>query len=122
MILYAHLNKNRGAGVRATEKDLNISRLLDLYGGVMNEKQRNVLRCYYDEDLSLSEIAENEGISRQGASDLIRRAEQQLRFLDDNLRLQRVSELSERLLAGIPDGREFDGLRALAAELADIFS
>ena len=96
--------------------------MLDLYGGVLNEKQRNVLRCYYDEDLSLSEIAENEGISRQGAGDLIRRAELQLKFLDDNLHLQRVSELAERLTEAVPEGERFDGLRALSSELAEIFS
>ena len=89
---------------------------------MLNEKQRNGLRCYYDEDLSLSEIAENEGISRQGAGDLIRRAELQLKFLDDNLHLQKVSELAERLTGAVPEGERFGGLRALSSELADIFS
>ncbi|MDD6478900.1 MAG: sigma factor-like helix-turn-helix DNA-binding protein [Oscillospiraceae bacterium] len=65
-------------------KDLYVSSLLDVYGYSLNEKQRSVLRCYYDEDLSLSEIAENEGITRQGVADLIKRSEAQLRMLEEN--------------------------------------
>lgn len=59
-------------------KDWYISALLDVYGEFLSEKQRDLVSLYYNDDLTLSEIAENEGITRQGASDLIRRAEQQL--------------------------------------------
>ncbi len=59
-------------------KDWYISALLDVYGEFLSEKQRDLVALYYNDDLTLSEIAENEGITRQGASDLIRRAEQQL--------------------------------------------
>ena len=62
-------------------KDLYVSALLDVYGFALSEKQRALTEYYYDDDLSLSEIAENEGITRQGVRDLIKRAEQQmLRF------------------------------------------
>ena len=50
-------------------KNLEIPFLLDFYGEMLTEKQRNCLAYYYEEDLSLSEIAENEGISRQGVRD-----------------------------------------------------
>ena len=43
-------------------KNLEIPFLLDFYGEMLTEKQRNCLAYYYEEDLSLSEIAENEGI------------------------------------------------------------
>ena len=46
-------------------KDLEISFLLDFYGDMLTEKQREVIEFYYNEDLSLSEIADNEGITRQ---------------------------------------------------------
>ena len=59
-------------------KDWYISALLDVYGEFLSEKQRDLVSLYYNDDLTLSEIAENEGITRQGAFDLIRRAEQQL--------------------------------------------
>ena len=64
-------------------KDLFVSSLLDVYGYYLNEKQRSVLEYYYNDDLSLSEIAENEGITRQGVADLIKRSEAQLRSLEN---------------------------------------
>ena len=49
-------------------KDLEMGYLLDFYGEVLTEKQREMLRQYYNDDLSLSEIGENFGITRQGTS------------------------------------------------------
>lgn len=63
-------------------KDLYICTLLDFYGPFLSEKQRNLLHHYYNEDLSLSEIAENEAITRQGVRDLIKRGELQLRHYE----------------------------------------
>ena len=59
-------------------KDLNFALLLDCYGDLLTEKQRDIMQLYYYEDLSLSEIAENENISRQGVHDAMRHAEQYL--------------------------------------------
>ncbi len=59
-------------------KNLNFVFLLDFYGGILNERQREVLDLYYGDDLSLAEIAEISGISRQGAHDLIKRGEAKL--------------------------------------------
>ena len=56
-------------------KDLEMSYLLDFYGEVLTEKQRDVMEQYYNDDLSLSEIADNAGITRQGVRDSIKRAE-----------------------------------------------
>ncbi len=64
-------------------KDLSISALLDFYGPFLSEKQRNLLHHYYNEDLSLSEIAENESITRQGVRDLIKRGELQLKKYEE---------------------------------------
>lgn len=49
--------------------------LFDFYGELLTERQKEFFDLYYNEDLSLSEIAENEGISRQGVHDAIARAE-----------------------------------------------
>lgn len=68
-------------------KNLNFVYLLDFYGGILNERQREVLTLYYDDDLSLAEIAENTGISRQGAHDLIKRGEAKLTEADNALGL-----------------------------------
>ena len=54
------------------QKNLAYSVLLDFYGPVLTDKQRVILTEYYDEDLSLAEIAENLGITRQGVRDAIK--------------------------------------------------
>lgn len=59
-------------------KNLEIALLFDFYGEMLTDKQRDVVELYYNDDLSLSEIAENEGITRQGVRDSIKRAETQL--------------------------------------------
>ena len=59
-------------------KDLRVGALLDVYGPFLSEKQRTLAEHYYFEDLSLSEIAENENISRQAVRDIIRRTGEML--------------------------------------------
>ena len=66
-------------------KNLEVSYLLDFYGELLTQKQHDFLVYYYDEDLSLSEIAENEGITRQGVRDAIKRAEAQLFDMESKL-------------------------------------
>ncbi|MDO5559191.1 MAG: sigma factor-like helix-turn-helix DNA-binding protein [Oscillospiraceae bacterium] len=61
-------------------KNLDYAVLLDYYGGLLTDKQKDIMELYYYEDLSLSEIAENEAITRQGVHDAIKRAQQ---YLDD---------------------------------------
>ncbi len=68
----------------AATKDLEISVLLDYYGAMLTEKQREVADWYYNKDLSLAEIAEHTGITRQGVRDAIKRAEIQLDNVDKN--------------------------------------
>jgi len=68
-------------------KDLNISFLLDFYGDMLTQKQQDMIKFYYNDDLSLSEIAENEGITRQGVRDNIKRAEGQLLEMEARLGL-----------------------------------
>lgn len=70
-------------------KDYSFALLLDFYGELLTEKQREFLEYYYNEDLSLAEIAGNEGISRQGVRDAIKRAEKQLTEMEDSLSLAR---------------------------------
>ena len=86
------------------EKNLNIGYLLDFYGDVLDEHTRGVMKAYYDDDLSLSEIAEGVGISRQGVRHVIKKGEDQLSFLEDRLGLaEHYEELAEavELLEGI---------------------
>lgn len=80
------------------ESRLMRSMLLDFYGQLLTEKQRECFDLHYNEDLSLSEIAEQCGVSRQGVWDNIRRAEATLRELEEKTGLvRRVMELEEEL-------------------------
>ena len=66
-------------------KDLNFSVLLDYYGNMLTDKQRRMMECYYYDDLSLSEIAANEGITRQGVRDAVKRSEAELLNIEQKL-------------------------------------
>lgn len=68
-------------------KNLQITFLLDFYGEMLTEKQREVIEAYYNEDLSLAEIAEDKQITRQGVRDSIKRAEKQLLEMEERLGL-----------------------------------
>ena len=57
--------------------------LLDFYGELLTDRQKQFYDLYYNEDLSLSEIAENYGISRQGVRDVIVRAENYMTEIED---------------------------------------
>lgn len=65
----------------------HMSMLFDFYGDLLTEKQKELFDLYYNEDLSLTEISEHAGISRQGVRDAIVRAETVLRDTEDKLGL-----------------------------------
>ena len=60
------------------DKNVYISLLCDFYGELLTPKQRQYIDLYYNDNLSLGEIGENEGISRQGVRDILVRAENAL--------------------------------------------
>ncbi len=101
-------------GVLTMAKDLNISALLDFYGPFLSEKQRNLLHHYYNEDLSLSEIAENEEITRQGVRDLIKRGEFQLKRYEEECGwCQNVLSLQKTLDSDKPDNEKLDIIKGI---------
>ena len=69
------------------EKIVEIAVLFDYYSKLLSDKQYNVIDQHCNEDLSLKEIAELNGISKQGISDILSRAEKKLRFYEDELKL-----------------------------------
>ena len=68
-------------------KNLSISLLMDFYGQLLTPKQLEALEYYYNDDLSLAEIADQMIISRQGVRDFIKRGEKQLLEFEDKLGL-----------------------------------
>ncbi|EOD00962.1 YlxM family DNA-binding protein [Caldisalinibacter kiritimatiensis] len=69
------------------EKAIEIGMLFDFYGKLLSNKQHNVVEFYYMHDLSLSEIAEQLDISRQGVYDILKRAENRLYMYEEQLGL-----------------------------------
>ncbi|MBU3805057.1 MAG: YlxM family DNA-binding protein [Candidatus Cellulosilyticum pullistercoris] len=83
------------------EKFVVITYLFDFYQDLLTEKQSNLLREYYFEDLSLGEMAEQHGISRQSAFDTIKKAEQKLLDYEEKLHLFSKYQSNEETLLKI---------------------
>ena len=77
--------------------------LFDFYGELLTDRQKEFFDLYYNEDLSLSEIAENEGISRQGVRDVIVRAEAAMQEIEDKTGLIRRFHTMQSQLREIAD-------------------
>ena len=75
--------------------------LYDFYGDMLTDRQKEFYDLYYNEDLSLSEIAENYGISRQGVRDVIVRAEATLTELEDKTGIIRRFHVMQDELRGL---------------------
>ena len=94
-------------------KPLEMSLLFDFYGETLTEKQRELFDLYYNEDLSLAEIAEHASITRQGVRDSIKRAEHALREMEEKLGLVARYGGTERCAEELM--HEVERLRALNA-------
>ena len=69
------------------EERVKLTRLMDFYAPLLTEHRREVMRLYCEEDLSLAEIAEQLGITRQGVSDALKKARFQLEDYEEKLGL-----------------------------------
>lgn len=78
-----------------------MSMLFDFYGDLLTERQREFYDLYYNEDLSLAEIAENYGISRQGVRDVIVRAEATMSEIEEKTHIIRRFHQSKAAIAAI---------------------
>ena len=103
------------------EKNVEVSTLLDFYADLLTENQRMVLSLYYNEDFSLAEIAENQGITRQGVRDTVQKAQVQLFELEKKLHLaQRFNEVQEKAQVILESAEkillanDFDAIKTLA--------
>lgn len=79
------------------EKNLSISLLLDFYGDILSDRQNEMLNMYYNEDCSLSEIADNFSISRQGVRSVLKKGETILLDMENKLQLaSRFTKMLEK--------------------------
>ena len=92
-------------------KNLEVSMLLDFYGDMLTDKQKDVIDLYYNQDLSLGEIADEVRISRQGVRDSIKRGEAYLFEVEGRLGFLRNYRNNQIAFANI---------LALANDIADI--
>lgn len=88
-------------------KTLEAHQLYDWYGSLLTERQRRIVEMRYFDDLSLAEIGESLGISRQAVNDTIRRTELQLQEYEEKLGL--LLRFRERM----------DAIRRVEAQLRD---
>lgn len=90
------------------EKNLNISLLLDFYGDILTERQNEMLDMYYNEDLSLAEIAEKFSISRQGVRSVLKKGETILIEMEEKLNL--ASRFSKMLKKSAEIANELENI------------
>ena len=99
------------------KKDLSICTLNDFYGNLLTSKQSELIRLYYYDDLSLSEIAENEGVTRQAARDAIVKGVAALKGYEKNLKL---CEIMDRLGA-INDSMDKQSILEEIKKISDLW-
>ncbi|MBR6796904.1 MAG: DNA-binding protein [Clostridia bacterium] len=103
------------------EKRFEISVLLDIYAPLLSDRHKELLDLYYNEDLSLSEIAESAGITRQGVRDAIKHGESDLYFFEKGLRFaeksERLKALSTEISAKASEG-DLEAVKELAERLS----
>lgn len=104
------------------DKKVETAILLDLYKGLLTEKQAEAMDLYYNEDLSLSEIAENTSVTRQAVRDSLLKGERILTETEEKTHLgARIRALEERLKKISAIIKEEDGEAAKKiAELSEI--
>ena len=83
------------------DRKVEISILCEIYGKLLTKKQLNILDNYYNLDLSLSEIAENEGITRQAVRDIIKKGENKLFEFEEKLGIMKKNMKQEEKIANI---------------------
>lgn len=83
------------------ENSVKISILLETYGKLLTEKQYSMLDDYYNSDLSLSEIAENEGITRQAVRDNLKKGENKLFEYEEKLEIMKKTVKKQETIADV---------------------
>ncbi len=104
-------------------KNLDVVLLADFYGEMLTENQRKFIEYYYSDDLSLSEIAQNEGITRQGVRDAVKRAEIQLFDMEKKLgfakRTRKINDALAEIVESVDAINNYNMNFSLSREVND---
>lgn len=99
------------------EKKVEISILLEIYGNLLTEKQCEYMNYYYNEDLSLSEIAENDGITRQAVMRILQKSSKKLEEYEQKLQImekqKQIKNNIEALRKKLKENKELDNIENL---------
>ena len=94
------------------------SELLEIYGGLLTEKHRDVAEAYYSLELSLGEIAEENGVSRQSVSDALAATRRKLEFYEENLKVYATAKAIKEVLAeDVRDGEKLEKIKNIVGEV-----
>lgn len=109
------------------EKNIEISLLFDFYKPLLTASQQQAVELYYNDDLSLAEIAQQMDITRQGVRDLVKRSETQLFKFEDQLGLFKRFNIVENGLEqiclkalGIADNTSDNEIKSMAMEISSL--
>ena len=83
------------------EKKVRLGMLCEIYGGLLTKKQLSVLSDYCDNDLSISEIAENNNTTRQAINDIIKKGENKLFEYEEKLGIMKTTLKNEKTIEDI---------------------
>lgn len=112
------------------EQKMRLGRLYDFYGGLLTERQQKCMEMHFYEDLSLAEIADEFGVSRQAIHDLLKRVEQTLEKYENRLGLlarndveqERLFKIKDLLIEYIKDNSKQDNLERMSQLLQEVSS
>ena len=102
------------------ENSIKISVLLEIYGKLLTEKQYDLLDDYYNNDLSLAEIAENENITRQAVRDNLKKGERKLFDYEEKLGVMKKNKMQEDQIALILSELNNLSQNSTDREIADV--
>ena len=99
------------------EKKVEISILLEIYGTLLTEKQNEYMNYYYNEDLSLSEIAENDGITRQAVMRILQKSSKKLEEYEQKMQImekqKQIKKNIEQLRKDLKENKQLDNIENL---------
>lgn len=112
-----------------SEKKFIYSILYDYYGALLKDNQANIIDLYYNQDYSLSEIAEDMNISRQGVYDALKRAEKSLMEFEEKIKLHekyekylKAAENIVKLASSIDDEKYSEAVEQINIEASKIIN